>query len=380
MTPNSPPPDPDRLAPLSPADHDPAGALDALTRNLDPTTDAQRYATQCHEIALAAEQRGHVDDAIALARAGVDRLLRAQATPGVEVGWLEYAVADLYTRRPAGDPDGNRDAAIHYLERAVTRRVEDVPSLYARAWGALGDRYARRRAGDRADNQRKALAAYESALAMAPPVGPVADWAINAHHYGLTLLESGNGDPVDNAAEAVAAHWQAMAAAIGSGDRGLHDRAMDGCHDALDELVVRLRGSGAPSPYEVALPEDSPVPAGKEGAEVVARMQAVVAVRMTESRPVVVDDQVITAGQVWEQVEKTATEAGRASLRGVALLNLARLRRRLRAPLPGDVDHARGELSAVAGLLDPVLHPWAWERYDVELAGAWSEGEDPGPR
>jgi hypothetical protein len=348
-------------------------ALLAQLEAADPKADPVQYASRCHQLAMAVA--GEPGDrsfqrAKALLEHGVDRLGRAGAA-AAHVGWLEYGLADLHRGAPQGDLEENRDAAIKLLERAGERGLEAIPVLYARVWGSLGDLYARRRRGDRADNQRRALDAYETALRMPPPLMPEKEWAINSHHYGLTLLECETGDLIKNAAEALLAHWQAAVA--GQADDDLHSRAIRGCGEALDELATRLRSSDELTPFEVALP---PSGGSSAGGDDFARVRAVVGVMMTDLRPLLMDDQVVKAGKTWELVAEEAADAGMKSLEGVAHLNFGRLLRRLAEDHQSteDRESARQHVSQASLLIDPMLHPWAWARVQQELAAAWSPG------
>jgi len=350
---------------------------DDLAGGLDLGTQAAEYAARFRDAATAAEAAGGVDDAIALLQSAAERL--AAAGPQlVEVSWLEYEIADLYQRRGSGEREDNRDAAIYLLERAVQRdAIEDIPELYARTWGSLGDRYATRRRGDRAENQRRALAAYEVGLRLLPPRCPEKQWALNSHNRGLTLLELEEGDPLINAANALEAHWRAEDAIKSINDSTLTDgsrlagRAWQGCDKALDELAARLIASGSPSPLEVALPAAEPALTDeKTQSERLSRMQAVLAVLTTDLRELTSDADIFRAGKEWEVVVRWARDLDRPSLLGVARSHLGRLLLLQQRPEPGDRDRARKLLSDAALMIDPKIHKWNWERNNRELAAA----------
>ena len=348
---------------------------DDLTGDLNLGTQAAEYGARFLEAATAAEAAGGVDDAIALLQSAAERL--AAAGPQlVEVSWLEYNIADLYQRRDSGEREDNRDAAIYLLERAVRRdAIEDVPVLYARTWGSLGDRYATRRRGDQAENQRRALAAYEAGLRLQPPLCPEKEWALNSHNRGLTLLELKEGDPLINAANALEAHWRGEDAIKSIDDStltdgsGLAGRAWRGCDKALDELAARLIASGPPSPLEVALPAAGPALTDeKMQSERLTRMQAVLAVLTTDLRELTSDADIFRAGKEWKVVARLARDLDQRSLLGVARSHLGRLLLLQQRPEPGDRDRARKLLSDAASIIDPKIHKWNCERNNQELA------------
>jgi hypothetical protein len=345
--------------------------------NDDAVGDPERVAAEVEEAARQAVDAGRPGDAIALLRDGITRLGALTPVPA-EVGWLEYTLAGLLFRS-AGDPEDNRDLAIEVLERAVTRGIESVPVLYARAWGSLGDRYATRRRGDRADNRRSALRAYECALLLTAPVAPEDEWALNSLHYARTLLEDGTDD-LGIAAEGIVAYWQAAQAAHSAGAEELSAEAVSGALTALDELVRRVGTVGSPTPFEVALPSRSssgrsPQEGGPDDAW--ARVQAVLAVVMTHERTMLTDEQAFEAGRTWEQVAAKAEELGAESLLGVAQHHLGLLRLRLRSPEPGDRHAARRELESAALLIDPAGHPWSFRRNEEELDRLWDASQPP---
>jgi hypothetical protein len=351
--------------------------LDDLVGGLDLVTQAAEYAAICLDAATAAEAAGGVDDAIALLQAAADRLAALEPQL-LEVSWLEYEIADRYQRRSSGEQENNRDAAIYLLERVVRRdAIQSIPGLYARAWGSLGDRYATRRRGDRTENQRRALAAYEAGLRLLPPLCPEEQWALNSHNRGLTLLELEEGDPLINAANALEAHWRAEDAIKSIDDGTLADgssiagRVWEGCDKALDELAARLIVSGSPSPLEVALPAPGPALADeKTNRERLSRMQAVLAVLITDLQEPTSDAEIFLAGKKWNAVVRWARDLGRPSLTGVARSHLGRLLLLQQRPEPSDRDRARKLLSDAALMIDPKIHKWNWERNNRELTVA----------
>lgn len=350
-----------------------AAAFRAIVRGLSPRSDPLEYAFRCQQAADDAESAGRPDDAISLMLRAAQHLSRTRPRPEQPLALTEYTLSELYMRRPTGDQEANREAALHFLRRSTAHDIE-IPDLYARAWGALGDRYARRSLGDPTDNRRAALEAYRTALLLAPPIGPRGDWALNMHHYGLTLLE-GSDQPGD-AAEALVSHLQAAAAAHDAGDLALAARAHAWCADALDAVVARTAEAGEPTPLEVANPPEGMTGSADEAA--LCRMRAVSGVVLSDLRQLVWDGQVIEAGQVWERVGSSARDTHQPSLQGVALFHLGRLLRQLTHPEPDDAETVCRHLSAAALVIDPKLHPWSWEQLDRELAVVFAPDASPG--
>ncbi len=340
-------------------------------------SDPVQFAISVNQAATQAVDAGRGGDAHSLLSHGIGRLSALTPVPSV-TSWLEYTYAELVFRAP-GDPEDHRDQAIELLQRAVSRGIEQVPELYQKAWGALGDRYATKR-GDRGESRRSALRAYETALRMIPPLAPEGEWALNSLHYGTTLLEDGTDVPAV-AAEGLVAYWQAAQAAHRAGDGELSGQGMAGAQLALTELVRRVEGLGEPTPFEVALPTRSPHSSQSDAAStdlaLRMRMQAVVAVFMTEQRSLVTDQLVLRAGDAWEQVLAKAQTLEAESMRGVAAHYLGRLLLQLRSPEPGDHDEAQRQLEVAALHIDPAVHPWAWLRNEKELERLWNAR--PGP-
>jgi tetratricopeptide (TPR) repeat protein len=350
---------------------------DDLVGGLNLRTQAAEYAARFLDAAAAAEAAGGVDEAIALLQSAAERL--AAAGPQLtEVSWLEYEIADHYQRRGSGERDDNRDAAIYLLERAVQRdAIESSPGLYAKVWGSLGDRYATRRRGDRVENQRRALAAYEAGLRLLPPMCPEKQWALNSHNRGLTLLELEEGDPLINAANALEAHWRAEDVIKNVDDdtlidgRSLAGSTWQGCDKALNELAARLIASGSLSPLEVALTAPGPaLTEEKARRERLSRMHAVLAVLATDLREPTSDAEIFRARKEWEAIVRWARDLDRRSLIGVARSHLGRLLLLQQRIEPGDRDRARNLLSDAALMIDPETHKWNWERNNRELAAA----------
>jgi len=112
---------------------------------------------------------------------------------------------------PTGDRADNLRRAMSAYEAALTVYVKDAsPSEWARTRNNLGTAWRDLPTGDRAANLRRAISNYESALTVFTEVAAPADWAMTQNNLGVAWADLPTGSVADNLQRAIASFEAAL--------------------------------------------------------------------------------------------------------------------------------------------------------------------------
>src|SRR4051812_38048199 len=126
-------------------------------------------------------------------------------------GTLQNKLGDMYAHRLVGDRADNLDAAIAAYQGALqVIRPEAFPLAWAAIQYNLGTAYLLRIRGERADNLEAAIAAYKAALEVNPRAADPVRWAQTQDGLGIAYTERIRGERADNLEAAIAAFEAAL--------------------------------------------------------------------------------------------------------------------------------------------------------------------------
>ncbi|MEM9372579.1 MAG: hypothetical protein AAGA55_02965 [Planctomycetota bacterium] len=112
---------------------------------------------------------------------------------------------------PTGDREENTRNAIGAFEAALTVRTkEHYPAKWAMTQTNLGNAWLFLSSGDRADNLRKAIKAYQAALTVRTRNDHPVQWAATQNNLGVAWRNMPDGNPATNLREAIKAYQSAL--------------------------------------------------------------------------------------------------------------------------------------------------------------------------
>jgi len=139
----------------------------------------------------------------------------ARAQTGPDHARVSAEFLRLYTDwQKSKDPEQRLGLAEQALKLEAELPVWNLSTPRDRAkmslWSSVGYGYAVRKHGDRADNQERAIAGYEAALAAAPKSAAPAIWGAVQHNLGLAYYSRAGGNKADNIEKSISAFEEAL--------------------------------------------------------------------------------------------------------------------------------------------------------------------------
>lgn len=174
--------------------------------------------------------------AIACFQAGLNVVTPANA-PDL---WLEIHnnLGLVMSRRRHGDKAENEEKAIEHFETALETKYSLDAISRSRIHNNLGLLYKDRIRGSAAENLEKSIFYCELALADKSPKQNAIDWAETTANLGLAHLYRHNGNRKNNIERAIELLEQALATGISLGDPGLPGHILNGLGIAFTDRIA----------------------------------------------------------------------------------------------------------------------------------------------
>ncbi len=120
-------------------------------------------------------------------------------------------LGNAYSHLPTGDRAENLKKAIAAYHEALTVYTRDAfPADYAMTQNNLGNAYSHLPTGDRAENLKKAIAAYHEALTVYTRDAFPVQYAMTQNNLGTAYRNFPTGDRAENLKKAIAAYHEAL--------------------------------------------------------------------------------------------------------------------------------------------------------------------------
>jgi tetratricopeptide (TPR) repeat protein len=179
-------------------------ALDLRPENLS----ARNNVAAAHSYARLGDIAAHRQRSIEVA----EGTLKLASPASVSWAAAQNNLGDAWLYMPTGERGENLRKAIAAYEAALTVYTKDAHrDDWARIQNDLGIAWRNMPTGDRSENLRKAIAAYEAALIVYTKDADRNDWAMIQNNLGIAWSNMPTGDRSENLGKAISAYQAALA-------------------------------------------------------------------------------------------------------------------------------------------------------------------------